>query len=142
MLRFSFWISGAVVLTAALWLTGCGSDNGHDDNGGGADHSSHDQGKGGGSKIEANLAKLSAEDRALVEKQKLAPSAVIRSVRWPCPSSWTSTANPSSFAARVVKKMRASRMPTVTAAKTVTKATTTSHCGHRNGSRLTTGQTN
>ncbi len=69
MLRFSFWISGAVVLTAALWLTGCGSENGPDDNGGSADQSSRDQGNGGASKIEANLAKLSAEDRALVEKQ-------------------------------------------------------------------------
>ena len=73
MLRFSFWISGAVVLTATLWLTGCGSENGSDDSGGGADQSSRDQGNGGASKIEANLAKLSAEDRALVEKQKTCP---------------------------------------------------------------------
>ena len=73
MLRFSFWISGAVVLTAALWLTGCGSENGHDGNGDGVDQSSHDQGNGGDSDLEANLAKLSPEDRALVEKQKTCP---------------------------------------------------------------------
>lgn len=76
MLRFSFWLAGAVVMTAALWLTGCGSESSHDDGGGDHgthDHGGNDHGKGGGSNVEANLAKLSAEDRALAEQQQTCP---------------------------------------------------------------------
>ncbi len=90
MSRFKLLISGFAVIAVAVWISGCSSKSsskksssgakstsksesksdshaGHN-HGGGDDHSDADH-----AKIEKNLAKLSAEDRALAEKQKICP---------------------------------------------------------------------
>ena len=89
MLRFTTLFSAVTLMSVALWITGCGAPNDNtpssssgntpsehdhgDHDHSEHDHGSHEHGETDSAEIAANLAKLSAEDRAAAEKQKTCP---------------------------------------------------------------------